>query len=131
MNLDTLRIELEHERRIGASPKLSVFRRNATTWELLLLLACEHARPADDGLYGLVERVHTDHLSAPALLKFIRDRRNDGLLHFEPHEKRSKWRVKVDDTVLDELQSHFALRDRLLPKASPRRSQTFSCPPQS
>ncbi|KPQ06625.1 MAG: hypothetical protein HLUCCA12_10085 [Rhodobacteraceae bacterium HLUCCA12] len=115
MNPDAFRLELDHERRVGVSPRLSVFRRNATAWELLLLLASE-SDSASDGLYDLVGRVHTDHLSDPALLKFIRDRRKDGMLHFEPHEKRSKWRIRLDEDVLDELKMTLAVRNRLICK---------------
>lgn len=116
MNPEHLHIELDHERRVSASPRLSVFRRNATAWELLLMLA--EQGEGGDGLYNLAEQVQTDHLSAAAMLKFMRDRRKDGLLHFEQHEKRSKWRVLVDDDLLDELHAHLELRNRLLLKAS-------------
>lgn len=116
MNRDIFKIELDHERRLANSDQLSVFRRNASAWELLLLLATED-REVSNGLYRLAEQVETDHLSRAALLKFMRDQRRDGRLVFEPHCKRSMWRVRPDDAVLDELQKLLTLRNRLLSNA--------------
>jgi len=112
-----LKIELDHERRLASSELLSVFRRNATTWEMLLLLAAEE-REASNGLYNLAGRVQTGQLSSAAVLKFIRDQRGEGRLVFEPHEKRSMWRVRPDQAVLDELQTLIALRNYELASAA-------------
>lgn len=113
MNRDILRIELEHERRLADSEFLSPFRRNATTWELLLLLAADDAR-SEEGLYRLSEAVETDYLSKAALLKFMRDQRHEGRLLFEPHTKRSMWRVVPHAGVLEELRNMMSLRNRQL-----------------
>jgi len=117
VNRDFFQIELDHERRLARSDLLSVFRRNAATWELLLLLAAEE-EGASDGLYNLADRVQTDHLSGAALLKFMRDQRNDGRLLFEPHVKRSKWRIRPDEAVVNELQTVLSQRNRLLVNAT-------------
>lgn len=123
MNRDVLRIELEHERRLAESEFLSPFRRNATAWELLLLLAADDAR-ADEGLYRLSEAVETNYLSKAALLKFMRDQRHEGRLLFEPHTKRSMWRVAPHGRVLEELRNMMTLRNRQLAGADrPRRER--------
>lgn len=83
---------------------------------MLLLLATGDG-DASDGLYRLADQVETDHLSSAALLKFMRDQRRDGRLVFEPHTKRSMWRVRPDEAVLNELHSLLALRNRLLANA--------------
>lgn len=120
MNRDIIKIELEHERRLANSDQLSVFRRNASAWELLLLLAASDG-DTSDGLYRLADQVETDHLSSAALLNFMRDQRREGRLVFEPHVKRSMWRVRPDEAVLNELHSLLATRNRLL--ASAERAQ--------
>lgn len=116
MNPDFFQIELDHERRLANSDRLSVFRRNASAWELLLLLAADQGNTAN-GLYRLADQVETEHLSKAALLKFMRDQRREGRLMFEPHTKRSMWRVLPDEAVLTELQTLLALRNRMLASA--------------
>jgi hypothetical protein len=123
MIVDALQIELDHERRISNSERLSVFRRNATTWELLMLLASEEDA-GSAGLYKLAKRVHSDYLSDSALLKFMRERREDGLLLFETHAKRSQWSVRPDDAVLDELNALLSLRNHQLSRAGRARQQS-------
>lgn len=122
MNRQIYQIELEHELRLAESQRLSVFRRNAATWELLLRLAADEEE-ASDGLYNLAARVQTDHLSSAALLKFMRDQRHAGRLLFEPHVKRSKWRVRLEDDVLEELQTLIALRNQALMNVQAVRSR--------
>ncbi len=117
MNRQIFQIELEHELRLAACDELSVFRRNASTWELLLRLAAEEEE-ASDGLYNLAARVQTNHLSGAALLKFMRDQRRDGRLLFEPHVKRSKWRVRPTDTVQAALEALLEQRNRAITDAS-------------
>jgi len=102
--------EIEFERRIARSPQLSLFRRNSSTWELLLLIA-SYDGSSDDGVYGTIEKVGTSYLGASALLKFLRERRADGSLEFEEHEKRSKRRIRLSDSLMAELRSVLAERN--------------------
>ena len=83
--------ELTFERALFANPQLSCFRRNATTWEVLLMLA---AVPEGEGpgLYEVVESVTTRALGPSALLLFLRERREEGSILFTRNpRKQSKW----------------------------------------
>jgi hypothetical protein len=104
-----IQAELAFEHRIAQSRQLSAFRRNASTWELLLLMAL-HAGQSDEGIHGTAEKVATKYIGTSALLKFMRERRDDGSLVFEEHDKRSKWRIRLNAAVLVELQ--LALKER-------------------
>lgn len=115
-NKVTLSADLEFERFVNQSRALSLFRRNASTWELLLLLA-EADGVSDVGVYNTLARVETNYLGMSALLKFIRERREDGLLHFQEHEKRNRWRVRLNERVHAELMQALTLRNRRLKEA--------------
>ncbi|MCC5989617.1 MAG: hypothetical protein JJT95_18260 [Pararhodobacter sp.] len=106
-------IELEKERRFAQSCKLSLFHRNATTWELLLLLAAENEHQTI-GVYNTLARLETRYLGQSAMLKFLRERRDDRLLCFDEHEKKSMWRLGLSPTVLAELTEHLAAHYREL-----------------
>ena len=95
-------LELETERRIARSRQLSAFRRNATTWELLLMLAAHNGK-SDLGLYNTLDQLETGYLGQSAMLKFLRDRRSDGLLEFEEHDKKSMWRLRLSSELHGEL----------------------------
>ncbi|MFN4101143.1 MAG: hypothetical protein ACK4GT_15340 [Pararhodobacter sp.] len=100
-----LALELDFERQIYQSKLLSLFRRNPSTWELLLYLA-QFEEGSEDGVYGTLERLETRYLSNSAMLKFVRERRDDGLLLFNEHAKRSKWTIALNESLREAL---FAL----------------------
>lgn len=104
-------VELEFEREIARSRELSLFRRNPSTWELLLLLAqCENG--SNDGVYNTIEAVNTRYLGNSALLKFVRERRDDGLIEFVEHEKKSKWTLRLKRDLLTQLFDVLDARNR-------------------
>ena len=111
-----LQIELETERRIAQSRGLSAFHRNGTTWELLLLLAV-HDGQSDLGVYNTLDQLETGYLGQSAMLKFLRDRRSDGLLAFDEHEKRSKWRIRLARPLYFELIDFLSNRNDALNSA--------------
>lgn len=89
-------IDLEFERSVSRNRNLALFRRNASSWELLLALCCapDHGKP---GVYELIEGLSTKGLGQSALLRFVRDRRDDGLLVFDRHHtKKSKMQVRPE-----------------------------------
>ncbi|KPP98461.1 MAG: hypothetical protein HLUCCA12_18075 [Rhodobacteraceae bacterium HLUCCA12] len=110
-----LSVEIETQRKIARSRKLSAFHRNATTWELLLLLAANDGE-SDLGVYNTLDQLETGYLGQSALLKFLRDRRLDGLLSFDEHEKRSKWRLRLEPALYEEVVEYLAKRNRELAK---------------
>ena len=84
--------DLAFERAVFQHPHLSIFRRNATTWEVLLMLA---SAPEGNGpgLYEVIETVQTRALGPSALLRFLRERREEGSIVFTRNSfKQSKWR---------------------------------------
>lgn len=93
---------IDFEREISQSRQLSLFRRNPSTWELLLYLA-QFPEDASEGLYDTVESLQTRYLGSSAMLKFVRERREDGLLLFTEHAKRSKWMVGLHPELRTEL----------------------------
>lgn|SRR5690554_6412546 len=103
---------LEFERRIAQSSQLSLFRRNPSTWEILLLIALLDG-DSDDGMYAIIEKVSTKYVGSSALLKFLRERRDDGSLEFEEHVKRNKWRIRLGEPLLSELRSVLAQSDHI------------------
>lgn len=107
------KMELEMEKTISRSRGLSVFRRNATTWELLLLLASLDGK-SDLGVQNTLRSLQTDYLGQSAMLKFLRDRRADGLLQFDEHDKRSMRRIRLAPSLLAEIQTLLKARNRLL-----------------
>lgn len=127
-------VELEFEREIARSRELSLFRRNPTTWELLLLLAqCENG--SNDGVYNTIEAVNTRYLGNSALLKFVRERRDDGLIEFVEHEKKSKWTLRLNQDLLAQLIDVLDARNRrfidlVTDQANGRESQTTEPRPQ-
>lgn len=115
--------ELDFERAIAANRDLVLFRRNAATWELLLAaMIADGAQPS--GVYGLVESVRSKGLGSSALLRFVRDRRDDGLFIFgtDP-KKKSKHRISVRDDLVDAvlmlLDTRNAAMQRLVHDRSP------------
>lgn len=104
-------IELEFEREVARSRELSIFKRNPTTWELLLLLA-HFENGCHDGVYNTVEAVNTHYLGNSALLKFVRERRDDGLIQFVEHEKKSKWTLRLQEELLAKLYDVLEARNR-------------------
>lgn len=125
-------IELEFERMLAQSRELSVFRRNPTTWEFLLLLA-QSEQGAMDGLYSTIDAVQTRYLGNSALLKFIRERRDHGDLRFLEADKKSKWIIQVDQKLIEHLETLLRWRDDELIAASARRNHEpatrFAAPP--
>lgn len=110
-----LQVELEFERQIHQSRMLAVFRRNPTTWELLLRLAAQE-NGGVDGIYHTIDQVETRYLGTSALLKFVRERRDDGLLQFLEHTKRSKFIVALDPLLREELIALLAWRNARITK---------------
>lgn len=108
----SLEAELAFERAVFAHPRLSVFRRNATSWEVLLLLAADQGNPGP-GLYEVIEAVQTRALGPSALLTFLRARRDEGTLIFtrNPH-KRSKWSLSLRPDLRQDLRDLMDLRAR-------------------
>lgn len=98
-----LQAELAFERAVFAHPQLSAFRRNATSWEVLLLLAADPGDPGP-GLYEVIDAVETRALGASALLSFLRARRDEGTLIFTRNpRKRSKWSLSLRPDLRDDL----------------------------
>ena len=110
LNDPHLEVELKFERLVHQSRMLSVFRRNPSTWELLLRLAAEDENGLD-GIYHAIEQLETRYLGSSAMLKFVRERRDDGLIEFKEHSKRSKWRVTLEPSLREELLSTLAWRN--------------------
>lgn len=106
--------ELFHARAASASRQVGRFYRNAATYELLLLLAI--ADGSDEAsIYNTVEAVESTALGKSALLKFIREQVDAGNLHLEQScYKRSKWIVRPDPSLAEELSQLLERRSRLL-----------------
>jgi len=109
---DLLQSELAFERAVFQHRQLSVFRRNATTWEVLLMIA-----GADDqegpGLYEVVDSVETNALGQSALLRFLRERREDGIIRFNRSpRKQSKWTLKISEDLRADLLALLRLRQQ-------------------
>jgi len=111
-----LKLDIDFERRIYQSKLLSLFRRNPSTWELLLYLA-QFEDGSEDGVYNTLERLETRYLGNSAMLKFVRERRDDGLLQFTEHTKRSKWKVSLDGALREALLLALEDRNKALQKA--------------
>lgn len=99
-----LQDEIDFEHRVSRSKVLSLFRRNPTTWELLLHLA-QSEDGGQEGVYKTVDLLETRYLDVSAMLKFVRERRDDGLIRFGDQAKRSKRRLILNQDVRDELLS--------------------------
>lgn len=108
-----VRTEIEFEQRIAARRKLSAFRRNPTTWELLLILALE-SEGFKKGLHEVPNEIGTRYLGSSALLKFIREQRDAGLIRFLDHEKRSKRVLQIDPDLAHELMQLLNWRKQML-----------------
>jgi len=108
-----LEFELEFEQAIYQAKPLSVFRRNPSTWELLLYLA-QFEDGSEDGIYNTLDRLQTRYLGNSAMLKFIRERRDDGTLLFTEHTKRSKWKISLSPEVRDALFATLEFRNAQL-----------------
>ncbi|MCL4674623.1 MAG: hypothetical protein KJZ59_00995 [Pararhodobacter sp.] len=113
-------IELEFEREIARSRELSLFKRNPTTWELLLVLAQNHGS-SSEGVYKTIDALQTPYLGNSALLKFVRERRDDGLIEFLESDKKSKWNVQLQGETLEQLIDVFEKRGRQLLEAANER----------
>lgn len=107
--LDT---EIAFEKRVAANRGLSTFRRNPTTWELLLMLASMR-EGYTEGLHEVPSAITTRYLGPSALLKFIREQRDAGLIRFLEHEKRSKRILQADPQIVAALLELLEWRDRV------------------
>ncbi|KPP98465.1 MAG: hypothetical protein HLUCCA12_18095 [Rhodobacteraceae bacterium HLUCCA12] len=106
--------ELAFERAIAASRKLAVFRRNAATWELLLLLALSEGDD-ETGIYELIGRVESRALGNSALLKFLREQTDAGMLQLlSGRAKRSRRVLRLEPTIVEELVKLLHRRNRLI-----------------
>lgn len=95
-----LEADLTFERAVFRNPSLSIFRRNATTWEVLLMLASAPSADAGPGLYEIVEAVETRALGPSALLRFLRERREEGSVIFTRDRlKQSKWSLSLREDL--------------------------------
>lgn len=94
--------EIEFERRIAEARGLAMFRRNPTTWELLLLLASA-PDGYTEGLHEVPNTIRTRYIGSSALLKFIREQRDAGSIRFLEHEKRSKRILQADGRLVEAL----------------------------
>lgn len=95
--------DLAFERAVFQHPKLAIFRRNATTWEVLLMLAAAPERDGP-GLYEIIETVQTRALGASALLRFLHDRREEGSIVFTRNSfKQSKWSLSLREDLRRDL----------------------------
>ncbi|WP_127105137.1 hypothetical protein [Pararhodobacter zhoushanensis] len=117
-------IELNFEREVAQSRGLSLFRRNPTTWELLLLLA-RYKNGSNEGVYNTIDSVGTRYLGNSALLKFIRERRDDGLVQFLEHEKKSKWTLQLNEELVAQLIELLDTRNRQLLRAAAEENAPF------
>ena len=107
-------VELDFERAIAKNKDLALFRRNAATWEMLLsALAAQDTENV--GVYDLVESVTSSGLGNSALLRFLRDRRDDGLFIFGADErKKSKHRISLREDLADAAVSLLDERNKAL-----------------
>jgi len=115
--INQFNLELEFEREIARSQILSKFRRNATSWEFMLLLAMNEGM-SNEGLYNTLSMLETNYLGQSAMLKFLRDQRDEGLVNFDEHEKKSMLRLRLAPEVLAELTSILEQRNRKLSDSS-------------
>lgn len=122
-----LEVELDFERRVHLSRMLSIFRRNPSTWELLLKLANQHDGGAE-GIYQTIEQIETRYLGSSALLKFVRERRDEGLLEFREHTKRSKFTVSLEPSLRNELMAILDWRNAQLFDAIAGQPNSVSAP---
>lgn len=108
-----LDIETEFERRVSNNRSLATFRRNPTTWELLLLLASVRDG-FTDGLHEVPNAIRTRYLGPSALLKFIREQRDAGHITVLEHQKRSKRVLRIDPEIAQQLVSLLHWREEAL-----------------
>lgn len=102
--------ELAFERAVFQHPHLSIFRRNATTWEVLLMLAVT-TEDIGPGLYEVIESVQTRALGPSALVRFLRDRREEGSIVFTRNSlKQSKWSLSLCEDLRKELMAMIEKR---------------------
>ena len=111
-----LQIELDTFRQIARLRSYSPFHRNGTTWELLLLLAANDGQ-SELGVYNTLDQLESRYLGKSALLRFLKDRRADGLLAFDALEKRSSWGLKLNQDLHDKLTELLRDRNRKLAEA--------------
>lgn len=114
----TLAIDLAFERAVSRNRNLALFQRNCATWELLLVL-CAAPETDKPGVYELIEGLRSKGLGQSALLRFVRDRRDDGLLVFDRHaRKKSKMHIRLSPAV------ESALTALLMDRAEAMRTQS-------
>lgn len=109
-----IEVDLAFERAVAQHKDLALFRRNCSSWELLLTVM---AAPdgEEPGVYELAESVRTQGLGKSALLRFIRDRRDDGLLVFDQHPtKKSKMSIRAHPELMAALFAIMAERTEAL-----------------
>lgn len=74
-------------------------------------MIAEAAEGEGPGLYELVDSVETNALGQSALLRFLRDRRDEGIVLFERSpRKQSKWTLKISGPLLADLRALLQLR---------------------
>lgn len=121
---DQFAMELEAEREIARSELLAPFRRNASCWELMLMLAAQGGE-SDLGVYKTLNTLETTFLGQSAMVKFLRDCRREGLVCFEEHGKRSMWRVRLAPEVLAALVAVFERRNKSLCRLYPHADERY------
>ena len=107
---------LAFTRALLRSPLLSIFARNPTTWEVLLMLAAApgSGQPGSEGpgLYEIIAAVETRALGSSALLRFLRERRDEGSILFtRSNHKQSKWSLSLRPDLHAELLELLRQRD--------------------
>jgi hypothetical protein len=114
--------ELDFERQVAKSRGLASFRRNATAWELLMILASQ-PEGYTEGLHEIPAATGTRYLGRSALLKFVRSQRDAGLIEFLEHEKRSKRILRIRPDLVQELvrllERRYAAKAEALSAADP------------
>jgi hypothetical protein len=110
MQAQLLHTELASERAIFRHRQLSLFRRNATTWEALLMIAASPGSKKP-GLYETVQVVETKALGQSALLRFLRDCRDDSNIQFTRNpNKQSKWTLGMYEGLHADLLAFLTLK---------------------
>jgi hypothetical protein len=110
MRAQLLHTELAFERAVFRHRQLSLFRRNATTWEALLMIAASPGGKGP-GLYETVQAVETKALGQSALLRFLRDCRDDSSIQFTRNpNKQSKWTLGLSEGLRADLLALLTLK---------------------
>ncbi|MFN4101144.1 MAG: hypothetical protein ACK4GT_15345, partial [Pararhodobacter sp.] len=76
-----------------------------------LLMIAGAADQEGPGLYEVVDSVETTALGQSALLRFLRNRRDEGLIIFEQSpRKQSKWTLKISEGLRADLMALLQVR---------------------